>query len=259
MSLFARFRRHEDHSPDAAAGTRTVLEVPLPPAVVPRVNARVSVATGEHVPVPTRVEDVAEGVLVLAEPALALEAGDRIVLTWETDGAWYSLDTRVTAVDSWATVPTVQVAAAGRLSRFDERRTDIRRQVQRPLELQVLRARAVRPGRTLGTRTIEVSGNAIRFVTSAPFAPGDLVEARLDIDDGAAEHVRFRARIIRMDVSAGSWRQTCTAVFDEMLRVDRARVVAYAAAGPPPEPAVQPGEAQADPVPTHPFPPPSVN
>jgi len=33
--------------------------------------------------------------------------------------------------------------------------------------------------------------------------------------------------VIRVDTVSGSWRQTCTAVYDEILRSDRSRVVAY--------------------------------
>jgi hypothetical protein len=202
---------------------------PIAPHLLPDVNQRVTVAMGEHVPVPSRVEDVVAGTIQLAFPSLPLEFGDLVVMTWERDGAWFSMETRVLGVDERAAVPTVQVSAAGRLSRYDERRVDTRREIQLPIELRVVRARAIRPGRELQTMTVEVSATALRFATSAPFAPGDLIEARLRLGEGADEIVSSRVRVIRVDAVTGSWRSTCTVTFDEILRSDRARLAALAA------------------------------
>ncbi len=227
MAIFDRIRRSRTTSTADTVSTH-----PIPPHLLPEVNQRVTVTMGEHAPVPSRVEDLGGGDVQLAYPALPLDAGDPVVVTWERDDAWYSIDTRVVAMDDRAAVPTIRVAAAGRLSRFDERRTDSRAAVELPIELRVVRARAIRPGRELHTYTVEVSSNAVRFVTSAPFAPGDLIEAKIQLGDPGLEAASARIRIIRVDAVTGSWRSTCTAAFDEILRSDRARLVALADAAP---------------------------
>jgi hypothetical protein len=201
---------------------------PIAPHLLPEVNQRVTVTMGEHVPVPSRVEDHVPGMLELAFPALPLEFGDQVVVTWERDNAWFSMDTRVLGLDDHAAVPTIRVDAAGRLAQYDERRRDVRRTVSLPIELRVVRARALRPGRELNTFTVEVSSNALRFATTAPFAPGDLLEARVRLGEDASDTVSARVRIIRVDAVTGSWRSTCTATFDEILRSDRARIIAFA-------------------------------
>lgn len=220
MAIFSRKRRVSDSDPSAGGGE------PIPLHLLPEVNQRVTVSHGQHVPVPSRVEDIAGGVIMLADPTLPLEFGDRVVVAWERDNAWFSLESRILGIDELAHVPTVHVAARGRLARYDERRTDLRREVDLPIDLRVTRARAIQSGRVLGTRTTEVSGTAVRFVTSAPFAPGDVVEATIRLADGPGGEVGARLRIIRIDSVTGSWRQHCTAVFDEILRADRARILA---------------------------------
>lgn len=226
MAILDRIRRirHPEQPTNGAA----VELAPIAAHVLPEVNQRVTVTMGEHVPVPSRVEDRGDGAIVLAAPALALEFNDQVVVTWEREGAWFSLDTRVLGVDGRAAVPVVQVAAGGRLSRHDERRTDMRREIELPIELRVIRSRAIRPGRELHTQTVEISASAVRFATSAPFAPGDLIEARIAVGEGARDIVTARVRVIRVDAVTGSWRSTCTAAFDEILRSDRARVIALA-------------------------------
>ncbi|MCW2956768.1 MAG: hypothetical protein JWO69_1637 [Thermoleophilia bacterium] len=227
VALRDRLRRFRPGhaAPDDADAPHAVL-APVPAHLMPEVNQRVTVTMGEHVPVPSRVEDVASGAIMLARPALPLEFGDPVVMTWERDGAWFSLDTRVLGVDEYGTVPTVHVAAGGRLSRYDERRNDVRRAIDLALDLRVVRARAVRAGHELQTRTTELSANAVRFVTSAPFAPGDLMEMRLNV--GGEDTVSARLRVIRLDAVTGSWRSTCTAAFDDILRSDRSRLLALA-------------------------------
>lgn len=231
MAIFDRIRRSRSTSTDAGADAHAI-----PAHLLPDVNQRVTVTVGEHVPVPSRVEDLGNGDVHLAYPALPLETGDPIIVTWERDDAWFSMDTRVVAMDDRAAVPTIRVAASGRLSRYDERRTDARAAVELPIELRVVRARAIRPGRELHTYTVEVSSNAVRFVTSAPFAPGDLIEAKIQFGESGLDAASARIRIIRVDAVTGSWRSTCTAAFDEILRSDRARLVALADAATPAAP-----------------------
>lgn len=223
MAIFDRIRRSRSN---ALAGDAPAPLSPVASHLLPDVNQRVTVTQGEHVPVASRVEDIVNGQIMLAFPSLPLEFGDQVVVTWEREGAWFSLDTRVLATDELAAVPVLGVAAGGRLSRYDERRGDARRAVELPIELRVVRARAIRPGRELTTSTVEVSATAIRFATSASFAPGDLVEARITLAEG--ETISTRIRVIRVDAVTGSWRTTCTAAFDEILRSDRARMMAVA-------------------------------
>ncbi|MCW2924968.1 MAG: hypothetical protein JWM98_2372 [Thermoleophilia bacterium] len=223
MAIFDRIRRSRAPRAGGAAPL-----APVAAHLLPDINQRVTVTMGEHVPVASRVEDVVGTQVMLALPALPLDVDDPVVVTWEREGGWFSLDTRVQSVDEHAPVPTVSIAAGGRLSRYDERRTDSRRAVELPIELRVVRARALRPGRELRTTTVEVSANAIRFATSAPFAPGDLIEARVQLGEGVRDVVATRIRVIRIDAVTGSWRSTCTATFDEVLRSDRERIIAVA-------------------------------
>lgn len=225
MAIFDRIRRPRGAGTTTAAPLTHAL---IPEHLLPEINQRVTVTMGEHVPVPSRVEDVIGSGILLALPALPLEFGDRVVVTWERDDAWFSLEAPVLGIDARAAVPTVQISNAGRLARYDERRSDIRRVVKLDIDLRVVRARAVRPGHELHTHTVEVSSNAIRFESSAPFAPGDLIEATLHLGEGARDLVNVRVRVIRVDAVSGSWRSTCTAAYDEILRSDRARLVAVA-------------------------------
>ncbi|MCW2927549.1 MAG: hypothetical protein JWM86_1517 [Thermoleophilia bacterium] len=221
MAIFDRIRRNK-------AAHAAPAHERIPAHLLPEVNQRVTVTRGEHVPMPSRVEDINGATITLALPALPLDDGDSVVVTWERDDAWFSMDTSVIGVDDGASVPTMHITAHARLSRFDERRSDVRRAIELPLELRIVRSRAIRPGRELRTTTIEVSNNAMRFATTAPFAPGDLIEAKVALGDG--EEVGARIRIIRVDAVSGSWRSTCTATFDEVLRSDRSRLLAHAAA-----------------------------
>jgi hypothetical protein len=223
VAIFDRIRRSR-----ATSSSEGTTQPSIPQHLLPEVNQRVTITMGEHVPVPSRVEDLGGGNVQLAYPALPLDTGDPIVVTWERDDAWFSMDTRVTELDDRSAVPTIRVSAAGRLSRYDERRSDSRVSIELPIELRVVRARAIRPGRELHTYTVEVSSNAVRFVTSAPFAPGDLIEARIQLGETGHDVASARIRIIRVDAVTGSWRSTCTAAFDEILRSDRARLVALA-------------------------------
>lgn len=232
MPIFDRMRRNR-RAAAPSQGAPVVVRIPL--RQLPNVNHRVSVAMGEHVPVPSRVEDVREDALVLAAPALPLEAGDQVVVNWEQDGAWFSLTTRVTAVDAGAFVPTVDLATTGRLRRHDERRVNERMPVELGVDVRVVQARAIRAGRELQVRTSEVGPDAIRFSTSASFAPEDVIEVRIALGTGVEDIVTARVRVIRVDSVSGSWRSTVTAAFDEILRSDRTRLLATAAAMTPSE------------------------
>lgn len=235
MPMFERMRRNRRAA--AASQGATVVRIPL--RQLPDVNHRVSVAMGEHVPVPSRVEDARADALVLAAPALPLEPGDQVVVNWEEDGAWFTLTTRVSAVDRGASVPTIDLTTAGHLRRHDERRTTERMAVEFSADARVVQARAIRAGRALQVRTSEVGPGAIRFATSAPFAPEDVIEIKIALGTGVEDIVTARVRVIRVDSVSGSWRSTVTAAFDEILRSDRARLLATAAsmvskdAGPP--------------------------
>lgn len=223
MAIFDRIRRSKQQ-------TRGVVDEPEPVAahLLPEINQRVTVATGEHVPVPSRVEDHLGGMLELAFPSVPLEFGDEVVLTWERDEMWFTLETRVLAVDEHAPVPTVRVGTAGRFSRHGEGRADGPRTAALPIELRIVRARALRAGRELTTHTVQVGRDSLTFATTAPFAPGDVIEARIELGEATRDVVSARVRIVRVDALPGSWRSTCTATFDEILRSDRARLLAVA-------------------------------
>lgn len=199
------------------------------PPVLPQINQRVTVSRGGEEPVPSRVDDESGEEILLASPSIALSEGDPIVLTWESEDGWFSLESSVQRIDEESTLPTVSIAKRGRVSRFSDRRTEIRRQVSLRCDLRVVVTRVVKPGRTLTTMTVELSANAVRFTTSAPFAPGDVMEAHIQLRDG--ESVTARLKVIRMDTVSGSWRQTCTATFDDILRSDRSRIVAFLESG----------------------------
>lgn len=214
MALFERFRNLQTEPPP-----------PAPPAVLPGVNQRLMITRGADEPVPTRVDDETEDQLIVAWPELALESGEHVMITWEGEDGWYGLDTTVVDLIERASVPTVALAKFGRLTRFDNRRGDLRRQLELALELRVLLARVVKPGTTLNLSTMEISASAVRFSTSAPFSPGDMMEARLWL--GEVDSISARLKVIRIDAVAGSWRQTVTATFDEILRSDRSRLVSF--------------------------------
>ncbi|MCW2962050.1 MAG: hypothetical protein JWM90_2437 [Thermoleophilia bacterium] len=226
MALRDRIRRLRASTVSGAPEDATSTMAPIPEHLLPEINQRVTVTMGEHVPVPSRIEDIQSGTIMLAQPALPLEFGDPVAVTWERDGEWFSLATRVLGLDGAASVPTVHIGASGRLSRYDERRNDVRRAIDLGIDLRVVRARAIRPGHELQTRTTELSANAIRFVTSAPFAPGDMMEMRLNV--GGDDYISARLRVIRLDAVTGSWRATCTAAFDDILRSDKSRLLALA-------------------------------
>ncbi len=224
VAIFDRIRRARAGGvPVAGADVQEV-----PEHLLPEINQRVSIAAGVQSPVPSRVEDRGRNALQLAMPALELEFGDPVSLTWDGENSWIRFQTRVIGIDSNASVPTILVATEGVISRYDERRSDARRKVELPIELRIVSARSVLAGRELRTVTSEVGSDAIRFETTATFSPGDLVEARIRIGDGTADTVGTRLRVVRVDTHADTWRADCTATFDEILRSDRARLLAAA-------------------------------
>jgi hypothetical protein len=223
VAIFDRIRRAR--ATDAAT---TAAPDPVPAHLLPDVNQRVTVTVGSGESVPSRVEDVGSQTLQLARPELDLEFGMSVVVSWAHDDTWHTMETRVLGVDPHANVPMILVSTAGKLTRYDDRRRSSRRAVQLPIELRVLRARGIRAGRELNTTAVEIGPDALRFESSAPFAPGDIVEARIRVGGGSSDFVGARLRIIRVDTVAGSWRTTCSAAFDEILRSDRARLVAIA-------------------------------
>lgn len=225
MAIFDRIRRVRGASrPDDAA-----VEPPIAEHLLPEINQRVTIAVDGATPVPSRVEDVRPTLVQLAYPSLDLEFGNAVTITWERDDAWFSLETRITGLDPHAAVPTMLVASSGRLSRFDERRSDVRSAIELPVDLRVVRSRTIRAGRELHTYTSEVSADTVRFMTSAPFSTGDVIEASIHVGEGADDVISARMRVIRTDTTQGSWRSSCTVAFDEVLRSDRARLVAVAA------------------------------
>jgi hypothetical protein len=213
MEFFARLRRGGGDEPAVAPS--------LPFTALPDVNQRVTVWIAGHAPTPTRVEDSTSEGLVLASPNLALSESDAVSINWEDDDVWYTLDTRVVSLDD-GRVPSVVVSREGRLSRREDRRKDMRVDVALPLELRSVAARVVKAGQELQTNTSELGTTALRFVTSSPLAPGDVLEAKVDLGDG--DPVSVRIRVIRMDAVSGAWRQTCTAAYDEILSSDRERI-----------------------------------
>ncbi len=218
-----RFRRRKQQQIDTELALEPV--IPLPVAVLPQINQRVTVYRAGHPPVPSRVEDERGDSFVIASPNVALMDGESVVVRWESDGGWYSLESVVARINDAQHVPTVEISSYGRLSRHDDRRGDLRHEVSVPLDLRPIMARVLKPGHTLRTQTVEVGGNALRFSTSSPFAPGDIMESQLMIDPD--EPIRVRLKIIRVDSVADSWRQVCTASYDEMLRSDRMRLVEW--------------------------------
>jgi hypothetical protein len=224
VAIFDRIRR----SRGAAQSSQTPVGEPVAEHLLPEINQRVTIAAHGTSSVPSRIEDIGATSLQLAFPALELEFGDPVTLTWERDDVWFSLDTYVTGLDSRAAVPTILVASSGFLSRYDERRRDVRRLIELPIELRVMRARGIRAGRELHTYTVEVSADTVRFMSSAPFSPGDMIETSIRIGDAQDDVVGARVRVIRVDTVPGSWRSSCTVTFDEILRTDRARLIAVA-------------------------------
>lgn len=224
MAIFDRIRRSRTSEPATAAP----LSAPVPAHLLPTINQRVTISHAAGSPVPSRVEDVDAGRIQLAYPALELEFGDTVVVSWEHEDTWVTLETLVTGLDRRAAVPTMLVAAGGRISRFDERRRDVRRSVDMPITLRVLRSRALSPGRDLQTTVTEVTGTDLRFQSTAPFAPGDLLEARIRLGEGSEDEVGARVRVVRVDTLPDTWRSSCVVTVDEMLRSDRARLLAVA-------------------------------
>lgn len=229
MAIFDRIRRTRGAA--QPTGTAARVSEPVPEHLLPEINQRVSIAGADSATVSSRVEDLGASSLQLAFPSIELEFGDHVTLTWEREDVWFSLETHVTGIDSRSAVPTILVASSGVLTRYDERRRNLRRSIELPIELRVLRARGIRAGHELHTFTVEVSGDSVRFASTAPFAPGDLIEARIRIGESHDDTIGARVRVIRVDTEPGSWRSTCTASFDEILRTDRARLIAVADAG----------------------------
>lgn len=234
MGILDRFKRTRSNSASSSSDDNQVLNADGTIATIlrssdheyelPGINQRVTIGFAGRPPVPSRVDDrVADGV-VLADPGLPLEASDVVTMSWESEGGWFGLETEVTEVVA-GTVPSIVVASDGRLQRYAHRRKSIQREISVPLELRVAVARTVKTGQVLATRTVELGDEVIRFVTSAPLAPGDFMEARVDIPHQAA--IRARVKVIRMDTSSGAVRQTCTVVLDEILRSDRTRLEAF--------------------------------
>lgn len=219
MALFDRFQRRRDQP------VEPMQPAPPVPLRLPAVNQRITVMRAGHPPTASRVEDRFEETMLIAFPNMALADGERVVVSWEADDAWYSLESSVEAIYEEDHVPTVEVSILGRVLRHDERRADLRCQVSVPLSVRPVITRVVKPGQTLQTSTIEVSGKAVRFSTSAPFAPGDILESSLDID--GVEPISARLKVIRVDAASDSWRQVCTAVFDDMLRSDSSRLMMW--------------------------------
>jgi len=217
---------------------------PVAAHLLPEVNQRLTIAMDDHIPVSSRVEDVAGGMLQLAYPGLALEPGDDVVLAWERDGVWTNFETRVVEIDGTAAVPTIRVSTTGTIERFDDRRADSQCAIELPIELRIVHARALTPGRVLRTTTTEVGASRLRFRTTAPLAPDDSIEVRLSVSDGTTDTIGARVHVVRMETVPGDARSTCTVVFDELLKSDRARLLALAAGRPslpPAEPPTQDG------------------
>lgn len=213
MSFLTRFRRESDD------------EAPKMPLVLPHVNQRISVTRAIGDPSPSRVDDETDEQLVILSPNMPLREGEVITLNWQEGPVWFSMETRVVDVFDEALRPTVTLSKRGRVTRFEDRRRDLRGQVTLPIEVQVVNARVVRSGRELRTRTIELGTSAVRFATSAPFAPGDVVELMFALSE--MDTVKARGKVIRMDAVQGSWRQNCTAFFEEILQSDRDRILHF--------------------------------
>jgi hypothetical protein len=213
MAIFDRFRKPARTSNASAV-----------PAVGPRpeINQRVTVRLGAGTPAPSRVDDESANGLVLSLPSLPLEVGDRVEVAWESESGWFHLDTEVREIEEGGNLPTVTVAREGALSRHADRRGSTRASIQLPIEVRVITSRAVKPGQVLATTTREIGTEAISFATSAPFAPGDVLEALLTLPAGDVASMRLR--LIRVDAIASAWKQTGTAVMDDSLRSDRTRI-----------------------------------
>jgi hypothetical protein len=199
--------------------------VPMPAPVLPRINQRVTVNRAGHPPVPSRVEDDFGDAFVIAAPNVALMDGEPIVIRWESEDGWFSLESTVARVNDMDHVPTVEISSYGRLARHDDRRGDLRCDASVPLDLRPVMARVLKPGHVLRTQTTEVGGQALRFASSSPFAPGDLLEAQLLLDPD--DPIRMRLKVIRVDSVSDSWRQVCTAAYEEILRTDRMRLIEW--------------------------------
>lgn len=212
-----------------ARGT-TVSAEPLAEHLLPEINQRVTIAVEGISPVSSRIEDVRSEFIQLAYPAIDLEFADVVTIAWERDGVWMSFVTTVTGVDAQAAVPTILVSSSGRLSRFDHERRDVMRYIELPIELQIVSSRVARVGRSLHTHTNKIGSDSVTFLTTAQFAPGDLLEASIALGTSTNDLVRARVRVVRTEISSGSLRSTCQAVFDEILRSDRAHLMAFVTA-----------------------------
>lgn len=234
-TIFDRMRRsrrpvHEYTNTDASmqSSRKQGIKVMLTDRELPEINERITVTMGEHIPVPSRIEDISDFSIEMAEPSLPLSIGDNIVITWESSGVWCSFSTTVELIDSLSTVPTVQVSRRGYLTRHDERREGIRHKAGFSAALRVIQARAIRSSQELTVRTSEIGDDAIQFVSSASFSPNDIVEARVSLGS-VSDDVNMRLKVIRVDSVSGSWRCTITASYEEILRSDKARLLANAA------------------------------
>lgn len=192
------------------------------PRALPQINQRITVKRANGEPLASRVDDETSEHILIAAPTAPLHEGETIQVTWEDEDGWFRLESTVEHIQVDDKIPTVALAKRGAVRRFDERRGDLRRRLSRPLELQVVRARVLKTGRTLRTHTVELSPKAVRFSTNAPLAPGDLLEATLTLS--SSETVSGRVKVIRMDSISSSWRQLCTASFDQILMSDSSKI-----------------------------------
>jgi hypothetical protein len=220
--MFSRFRRAE-HEPDDEQPT-------VPHELLPHVNQRVTVWARGRSPEPSRVEDETGESIVLSAPSQPIEDGEPISLTWEGDDCWFRFETTAhieppSLATGGVRLPTVVVSSKGHLSRFDERRKDLRARVHLDLNLRVVMARGLRAGLELSTHTIDLGTDTVTFETTAPLQPGDMLEARITLEPG--EWISARLKITRVDVTSGGVRQRCMASYDDILRSDRSRIGAY--------------------------------
>lgn len=217
MDIFSRFRQNsiQEEQPESQEQYFDL----------PEINDRIMIVSAGHNPQPSRIEDDDSDEIVIASPNIPLDMDDHIVLTWERDEGWYSFETRVTGVQNNVRRPAIRVSKAGFVQFNGDDRRSMRKKARLPLELRIIMSRAVKPGHVLHTQCVELSASAIRFATSAPFAPGDIVEATLTL--GPTETLSMRVKVVRVDTHATSWKQEVSAVFDEILQSDRSRIIRH--------------------------------